>query len=113
MITVRIYAHAGRGSLHLHLRGHAASAPKGEDLICAAVTTLACTAARGAEDMYRQGKLRKKPRVVLESGRAEIALTPKAEDYAQALHLLWTLQCGFSWLAREYPQYVRLAAAVR
>ena len=108
MITVKIYASGGRGSLHLSLRGHAAAAPKGQDLVCAAATMLTLTAAEGARDLYRHGKLREKPKILLGSGRAEIALAPKAEDYAQAVHLLWSIRCGFSWLEKEYPQYVRM-----
>ena len=45
-----IRARYGRRALTLELRGHAQSAPKGQDLVCAAASTLAFTAAEALQN---------------------------------------------------------------
>lgn len=36
MITAKFYCKPDRGTIHMEIRGHSGSAPKGEDLICSA-----------------------------------------------------------------------------
>jgi uncharacterized protein YsxB (DUF464 family) len=95
-------------SIHMTLKGHAASAPYGEDLICSAATMLAYTVAQAVQFMMEQGKLKKKPKISLKEGSATIVVTPREEDYAEALHTFWVAQCGIHLLAHNYPQNVKL-----
>ena len=107
MITIKFYMD-NRGGIHLALRGHAGAAPKGQDLICAACTTLAYTAGQAVHSMNAQGKLAKPPRINIREGRAAIVATPKEETAAELLTAFRTVQCGAQVLAHNYPRYVRL-----
>ena len=62
-----IRARYGRRGLTLDLRGHALSAPQGQDLVCAAASTLAFT----AEAALREEAERFYPRIV-QIGRAHV-----------------------------------------
>lgn len=107
MIEIKFYSDR-RGGIHLTLRGHAGAAPKGEDLICAACTTLAYTAAQAVKDMYVLDKLIKPPKINIRRGKAKIIATPKEESLAEAMLAFRTVQCGAKVLAHNYPKHVRL-----
>ena len=108
MIFARFYQKPSNGSIHMTLKGHAEAAPKGEDLICSAATMMAYTVAQAVQFMMEQGKLKKKPKISLKEGSATIVVTPREEDYAEALHTFWVAQCGIHLLAHNYPQNVKL-----
>lgn len=90
------------------LKGHAASAPKGEDLVCAAATMLSYTAAQAVQFLYEEGKLKKKPRISIADGEAVIIATPTEEGYVEALHTFFVVQCGAHVLAHNYPRLMKL-----
>ena len=106
MINAKFYVK--NESIHMTLKGHAESAPYGADLICSAATMLAYTVAQAVQFMYEAGKLKKKPKIYLRAGRANIIVTPKEEDYAEALHTFYVAQCGIHLLAHNYPEHVKL-----
>ena len=106
MIKAKFYTK--NDSIHMTLKGHAGTAPYGEDLICASATMLAYTVAQAVQFMQEHGKLKKKPKIYIREGRATIIATPKEEDYAEALHTFWVAQCGIHVLAHNYPQYVSM-----
>jgi uncharacterized protein YsxB (DUF464 family) len=106
MIKAKFYTK--NDSIHMTMKGHAKSAPHGEDLICASATMMAYTVAQAVQFMQEQGKLQKKPKISLKNGSATIIATPKEEDYAEALHTFWVAQCGIHLLAHNYPQNVTL-----
>lgn len=108
MITVRFYQKPSTGSIHMTLKGHAESAPKGEDLICASATMLAYTVAQAVQFLDEQDKLKKKPKIRIKEGEATIIATPKDEAYAETLHTFWVAQCGVHVLAHNYPHNVEL-----
>lgn len=97
------------GSIIVQLTGHAETAEKGKDLVCAAASILACTIAQMALFMHAEGKLKKKPTVSLEEGNAVVAVKPKeGNDYAEALHSYFVVQVGLSLLANKYPRAVEV-----
>ena len=107
MIEIKFYTDT-RGGIHMTLRGHAGAAPKGEDLVCAACTTLAYTAGQAAQDLKAQGKLTKPPKIKICKGAATIVATPKEGAVTEVLTMFRTVQCGAQVLAHNYPRYVRL-----
>ena len=109
MVYTKFYCKPSAGSIHMTIRGHADSAPRGSDLICASVTMLAYTLAQAVEFLYQQGALKKKPRIRLEEGDVTIIATPRDDYFAQVLQSYWVAQCGCYVLARNYPQFVTLA----
>ena len=108
MITARFYQKPMSGSIHMTIKGHAGTAPKGEDLICASATMLAYTAAQAVQFMFEQDQLKKKPKIRIKDGEATIIATPKEDAYAEVLHTFWVAQCGIHVLAHNYPQNVKL-----
>lgn len=107
MIGTRFYCGAD-GSVHMRLLGHAGAAPRGQDLVCAGASTLACTLGAAVERMYEQRMLRRCPRVELEEGRAEIIAVPKKRFRQEVLMVFWTVQTGLGGLAESFPGNVRM-----
>lgn len=107
MIEIKFYMD-NRGGIHMTLRGHAGTAPEGEDLVCAACTTLAYTAAQAVQDMNTLGKLMKPPKINIQRGRATIIATPQENAAAETLTVFRTVQCGARVLAHHYPKHVQL-----
>ena len=108
MITAKFYQKPDNGSIHMTLKGHAGTAPKGEDLVCSAATMLAYTVAQAVKFLYEQGQLKKKPKIHITDGSATIIATPTEEGYAPVLHTFWVAQCGIHVLQQNYPQNVKL-----
>ena len=108
MITAKFYQKPDNGSIHMTLKGHAGTAPKGEDLVCSAATMLAYTVAQAVQFLYEKGQLKKKPKILITDGSATIIATPTEEGYAPVLHTFWVAQCGIHVLQHNYPQNVKL-----
>ena len=108
MINARFYQKPSNGSIHMTLKGHADTAPKGEDLVCSAATMLAYTVAQAVQFLDEQGMLKKKPKIHIVDGEATIIATPTEDGYAPVLHTFWVAQCGIHVLAHNYPGNVKL-----
>ena len=108
MITARFYQKPSNGSIHMTLKGHAETAPKGEDLICSAATMMAYTVAQAVQFMYENNQLKKEPKIHIKDGEATIIATPTEDAYAEALHTFWVAHCGIHVLAHNYPNNVKL-----
>lgn len=108
MVNVKFYRKQDQGSVHMVMEGHAGAAPKGSDLVCAGASMLAYTAGQAVRFLYEQGKLRCRPRIQVEEGRAVIIATPRGDFEAETLYLFWVVQAGAYALSRSYPQFVSL-----
>lgn len=104
MVTVE-YTRAGN-AFCLQVYGHARSAPKGEDLVCCAASTLTYTAAQSALDLYEQGTLKHFPDTILSAGNAQVAAVALPETREKVEQMFRTIAAGFELLARQYPDYV-------
>ncbi len=98
------------GVLCLSIEGHAETAPKGEDLICAAASTLAYTAAYSMEKMSEEGKFKDNGEFFaqLNPGDCLLVCTPKPEHLALARFMLMTVLYGFAALKEAFPQAVSI-----
>ena len=85
--------------------GHAGFAPRGQDIVCAGVSTLLAAAAETAARMNRDGLL-ESCTVHLEPGNAEIAMEPRAAGRAKAEAVMEMLRAGAELLEDEYGKYV-------
>lgn len=96
------------GVLCLSIEGHAETAPKGEDLICAAASTLAYTAAYSMEQLSKEGKFKDNGEFFaqLEPGDCLLVCTPKPEYLAVARLMLMTVLYGFYVLKEAFPEVV-------
>ena len=109
MIKVKIRTHDATRYLRLTVEGHAGSADKGHDLVCASASILAYTVAQLVQAMEHHGDLVGKPCIELNEGDASIILRCKDDDiYAEARHTFFVAQTGYSLLAHNFPQYVEL-----
>ena len=86
-------------------KGHAQTAEKGKDLVCAGVTTLMYTLAENAQHMANMGKVRD-PVIKLEEGDAEVGVTTRAGYIAMTELIFQTVCVGFRILAEMYPEAV-------
>lgn len=87
------------------IRGHARSAEKGEDLVCAAVSALVNTLRCNAFQLEKAGAARIDS-FRLAEGVAELRLAPRAR-YRHIVRMVQDAVClGFDFLGSEYPDYV-------
>lgn len=90
----------GKNGHKLTVTGHAGAAPKGEDLVCAAVTILVRSLAEymkltgDAETTLSDGKFK------LKSGNS------MSMDSIGALHMVLI---GLDMLAQQYPEYINFS----
>ena len=108
MIKIHFWQEKDKGSIHMKVKGHANTAPKGEDLVCASATMLVYTVAQAVTFMHHQGYLTEKPRIAIREGKAVIAAEPREGGLAEVLHTFWVAQCGAHVLASNYPEAVEL-----
>lgn len=112
MIAARFYCGAD-GSLHLTMHGHAGAGVKGQDLVCAGVSALACTLGSAVERMYEQRMLARCPRVELSDGSAEIIAVPKERFFRDCAMVFWAVQVGIGALAESFPANVCVEEVMR
>lgn len=91
------------------VKGHAGTAPAGEDLVCAAVSALTYTLAENVAQLHRLGKVTE-PEIRLENGDAEISCVP-VEGYRSIVRVIFGAVCiGFALLAEKYPGAISYSA---
>ncbi len=108
MVKIHFWQEKDKGSIHMKVKGHAGTAPKGADLVCASATMLVYTVAQAMSFMYEQGQLEEKPHIKIREGKAVVVARPKEDFYAETLHTFWVAQCGAHTLASNYPEAVSL-----
>ncbi len=90
----------------LDITGHAKHGEKGEDIVCAAISTLFYTL---AESLYECKHMMAKDIVFSdEDGNGHIRCKPKAEYEANVSLVFWTILKGFDLVARNYEKNVNL-----
>lgn len=86
------------------VRGHAGLAPRGKDIVCAAVSALTQAAVAGLED-----HLGLHPRVHMERGWLECQLAPGDENDPRGQAILATMVLGLQGVAQGQPGRVRVS----
>lgn len=91
-------------SLELKAEGHANHGKKGEDIVCAAISTLFYTL---AEALHQSENMMTGP-VVFEDndGKGYIKCSPKEEYIGNVTRTYWTILVGMELVANNYPQNV-------
>ena len=93
-------------SLMIEIDGHAGKAPQGKDIVCSAVSALTYTLVRAIEGMYNRDELNEIPTVRLESGDANISISPRFAFRKDARLIFDTICDGYELIAEDYPQHV-------
>ena len=89
----------------LAVTGHAGSAEKGHDLVCASASMLAYTLAANVANMADNGQVRQ-PIIKTEEGNTEISCSPRHNLKASVTLVFDSVCVGFDLLAHEYPEYI-------
>lgn len=85
------------------VRGHAGLAPRGHDIVCAAVSALTQAAVAGLEE-----HLGLRPTVRIEAGRLDCQLAPGEEEDPRAQAILTTMVLGLQGVAAGRPGRVQI-----
>lgn len=90
------------GKYHLRIEGHAGSAPKGEDLVCAGVSSLGFALLLAAGDYDAD--------VVTDeqAGVMDVRCRPGPLNQGECMAMLGTIAGGLELLAGQYPEYVTI-----
>lgn len=97
---IQIQIKAEHGHVAIDVSGHANAAPKGEDVICAGVSTLVMTL---CEALARAGAQEYTCRLADGKARVECRRTKATEP------IFNTIVCGIDLLAKTYPQYIKVS----
>ncbi len=89
------------------VEGHAGSAERGRDLICAAVSTLVLTLAENVARMKKAGWLEGHG-VEIMAGKARIQCLPREEWTGAAEVVFGAVFAGFELLGRKWPEFVKV-----
>lgn len=96
MVTCR-FADDGEHVVFL-AKGHASYAPKGSDIVCAAVSALLQAAEEGCINFSQSTRIEK------EAGRIRI----EAEANQATRAIQWTVKNAICEIAESYPEYVKV-----
>lgn len=102
-VTSRLYYDAHL----LIIEGHAGSAEKGRDLVCAAVSALAVTLVACLRDREADGQVILR-RCVVRDGYVCVEAAPATENEEPLRAVFETVVTGLRLLADCYPDYVRM-----
>lgn len=98
--------------LRMEITGHAKSAPYGQDLVCAAVSTLICTLAEAVKQLYIY-RLTDDFELEVEEGNALIRCKPDDHIKFAVAAIFETFFLGMMMLAQQYPDYVQCERLVK
>lgn len=90
----------------LTVTGHAGSAEKGHDLVCASASMLAYTLAANVANMAGGGQVRE-PITRMDEGDTEISCKPRHNLKASVTLVFDSVCVGFELLAHDYPDFVK------
>lgn len=94
-----------REPLIVDVEGHAYTGVPGEDIVCAAATMLVYTLAAAVANSEDAGSSYDST-IYIDSGKAEIACTPRAKYKSILGHDFDIICSGFELLSKKYPNNV-------
>lgn len=101
MITIEIYRNSGGSVTGYNITGHANTAPRGQDIVCAGVAALSQTAVLGLERHLKRGIT-----LDISNGKLRTELADMPDALTDAI--LESMILGLTEIAKIYPQSVRL-----
>ena len=108
MIQATFKRNEENNAIIMKIKGHAGQDNTGHDVVCASASILAYTVAQYLQYAHDRGGLQKKPHIVLNDGDALIVAKPTKEYEGEVLNAFFVAEVGYSLLAHNYPQYVKL-----
>ena len=101
MITVTILTQEDGKITGFSAEGHSGTAPRGEDIVCAGVSSLTDSAYLGITEY-----LHRKVRSIDSSGKLQLMLEDRPDERTEAI--LETMLLGLTAIAEAYPRAVRI-----
>ena len=101
------------GGFRLDISGHADFAPKGEDLLCAAVSALVWGLAGYVRRLEKEGMALSATGVELEPGRAVIQLCPEPQARGRAAGAFGLAAEILALLGKNYPENIQFTVKRR
>ena len=95
-------------ALRLEMRGHAGSAERGKDLVCAAESMLTQALIRTLMDMEAEARLQMRWKGSAEAGTMDIEAVPAEEHENETRACFRVTVTGLRMLAEAYPEYIKL-----
>jgi uncharacterized protein YsxB (DUF464 family) len=92
--------------LKLQVKGHADHGKKGEDIVCAAVSTLFYTL--GEALWESRDMLQEPPNITDDNGYGFIICKPKPEYEGNIARTYWTILVGFELIAKNYAKNLKI-----
>ena len=90
----------------LDITGHAEHGEKGEDIVCAAISTLFYTL---GEALYKSNHMMAEDIVFSdEDGNGHLSCKPKEEYEANVSLIYWTILTGFELVSKNYKENLNL-----
>lgn len=108
MTSVRLFLEAGE-LVGLEAQGHAGFAPRGRDIVCAAVSVLVQTLELGMEDVIREPSLR----IQCDSHKALRRVIWKRSDDPRVTALGETIRLALKAVAEAHPKQVCIVEVER
>lgn len=102
MIRIQIVRNEASQIVDCHITGHAEYDEHGYDIVCAAVSSLACTAVLGLEKVAKQSGT-----YTNSSGDLIIKLDGEITDQSQTI--LDTMMLGLEKISKQYGDFVTLS----
>lgn len=90
----------------IEAKGHANSAPKGEDLVCAGASALLGALAATLED--NPDLFRRTPNIKVVDGLGKVSCKPKKEYLHKVSLIYLPIVYGFELMSDVYPDYITL-----
>lgn len=87
-------------TVRLQIRGHAGTAPKGEDVVCAGVSALWCTLVTVAQERGWQGT------ILNGEGDCEMEIALNKKNRSEVFLCLGVIISGLKMFTRLFPEYV-------
>lgn len=103
MINIRLWRLANGNISGFAVDGHAGYAPKGQDIVCAAVSTVAQATLLGLSKHMGLN-----PETEVEPGHLSCRLAPGSEANVAAQAILGTMALALYDITAQYPERVRL-----
>lgn len=92
----------------IRLKGHAGYAKDGPDIVCAAASMLAYTAAQNAMNLYSNDELLDEPIIKLLDGDIYVGCKPDPDMLDAVACVFQVILNGFLLLGKNYPEHVRV-----
>ena len=106
MITVEIFHQEDGKITGFSASGHSGTAPRGEDIVCAGVSSLADSAYLGITEYLHRNVISKDS-----SGELQLMLEGRPDERTEAI--LETMLLGLMEFSRAYPKAIRMKKETR